>query len=282
MKPIVAILGLIIAAAAGAVGGIVASTTCAPPAAESTALAAQPMHATSSVGQSAPSAHLDQSDVQQHISDLSNEVARLRAELSAMREGRVRESLVPEGAPKEEIADDAFAVMHRNAILRVIADERADLARKEEEARKQAQLEASQQKAERTAKELGLNTTETRKLAEIYGQERDKRDEFMKAMRSGDVPDRDQMRQSFQEYRDWRTTALTTALGADMAQKVNDYDGERGGFGGRGFGPDGGGGGRGTNAAGGNNAGRNGGGGNARRSSTDTNPPGTGGGQGGG
>lgn len=282
MKPIVAVLGLFAAVAAGAVGGIVAAPSAAPAPTDG-ALAAAPKSAPASVA----AAHetIDTSDVGRQLAELSNEVARLRAELSAVREGRVRETAAPEQvASKEDLPEESFAILHRDAILRVIADERADLQRKEEEARKQRELEQSQQRAERVAKDLGMSTTETRKLAEVYALERDKRDEFMKTMRSGDMPDREQMRQTFTEFRDWRTSALTNALGPDLAAKVNEYDGDRG-FGGR-FGDFGGPGGGGGN--GGGNANRpNGNGGNGNRNgrrngNNGNNAPANGGGTGGG
>ncbi|MBK7877957.1 MAG: hypothetical protein IPJ77_19950 [Planctomycetes bacterium] len=279
MKPIVAILGLVVAAAAGAVGGIVASSTAAPAPVE---VAAHSSAAKAETSASAASVTIDQTNFEKELRDLSDEVLRLRAELAAVREGRVRETAV-EGTPTkvgEEIPAESLAILHKDAILRVIAEDRAEQQRKEDDAHKQQQLEQALQRAERVGKELNLSKGEQQKLAEVYAMEREKRDEFMSKMRQGDVPDRDQMRQSFQEYRDWRTTELTNRLGADLATKVNEYDGDRMGFGGRMFGgPDGGGGG--ASATGGNN---NGGGGRRNRPGGGNNNGGNnaGGGPGGG
>lgn len=256
MKPIVAVLGLVVAAAAGAVGGIVASSTATPSPVE-VANAGHAPKSDATAAHAAPAATLDTSDVQKSIRDLSDEVERLRAELVALREGRVRESATAQddGKVGEELPAGSLAILQKDAILRVIAEDRADQVRKEEEARKQRELEQAQQRAERTGKELNLTAAEQSKLAEVYAMEREKRDEFMSRMRAGDVPDRDQMRQQFQEYRDWRTNELTSRLGSDLAAKVNEFDGDRMGFGGRAFG--GGPGGDGNPAGtGGNNGGR--------------------------
>lgn len=258
MKPIVAILGLFAAVAAGAVGGIVASTTATPTAADTAAV--RPLEpAPQTAAHTAPAAALDTSDVQKELRDLSDEVMRLRAEIAAVREGRVRETAVAATptAAGEELPAESLAILHKDAILRVIAEDRAEQLRKEDEARKQRELEQAQQRAERVAKELNLSKAEERKLAEVYVMEREKRDEFMSRMRAGDVPDRDQMRQSFQEYREWRTNELTTRLGADLAAKVNEYDGDRMGFGGRMMGGPGDGGGLGGRADGANGGRRN-------------------------
>lgn len=257
MKPIVVVLSLIAAVAAGAVGGIVASTTATPAqavAGPSRGAARAPETATAR-----PSALVDNSDVQKQIGDLSNEVARLQAELVALREGRVRADATEaaQAVTTEEIPAGSLAIIHEDAIRRVIAKDRAELQQKEEDARKQREIDSAVQRAERIAKELGLSTAEQQKLAEVYVMERDKRDEFRKAFQDGTVPDRDQMRQTFQEFRDWRTTELTSRLGADLAAKVNEFEGDRGGFGMRMMGPDGGGGGA-FGAGGGNGGGRQG------------------------
>lgn len=271
MKPIVAILGLVVAAAAGALGGFVASSTSTTPQVESNSTAHVEKQTAAPIPAASPL--VDNSDLTHQLTDLTNEVARLRSELASVRDGRVREPAIAKDPTKatEETPAESLAILHKDAILRVIAEDRADQLRKEDEARKQRELEQATQRAERVGKELNLSTTEQRKLAEVFVMEREKRDEFMRNMRNGDVPDREQMRTSFQEYRDWRTNELTTRLGADLAAKVNEMDGDRMGFGGRAFGGD---------MGGGNN---NGGGGRRTRATGGTNgaPP-TGGGQGGG
>jgi uncharacterized membrane protein YgcG len=271
MKPIVAILGLLAAVAAGAVGGIVASTTTATPVATDANTATARPSSTTTTTSAAPT--VDNSDLQSEITALQNELARLRSELVSLREGRTRESATatPASASTELIPAESLAIIQKDAILRVIAEERADLQRKEDEARKQRELEQATQRAERVAKELNLSPAEQTKLAEVYVMEREKRDEFMRNMRSGEVPDREQMRQSFQEYREWRTNELTTRLGADLATKVNEYDGDRMGFGGRGMGGgDGGGGTTRVRVDGG------GGGRPSRNGGNNANPPGGG------
>lgn len=285
MKPLLVVVGLFAAVAAGAAGGFLAAPAAAPIAAASSAdRSVAPAPVSNSNGAAAPAVALDSHAFGEQIDALSAEVARLRAELASIKEGRVRESALPEEVRKSSAAvasDEEFVATHRNAILRVLADERADAARKADEERKQKDQEAAQQRAERVAKELGLNTAQRNSLADIYVAERQKREEFMKAFREGNVPDdREQMRANFQQYRDWRTNELNTRLGADVATRVTEYEGDRGmGFGGGGFGgprgeagANGGGGGGGGRNRNRNGGGNNGGGGNG----------GNGGGQGGG
>lgn len=277
MKPLIVLLGLFAAVAAGAVGGFVAAPAAAPK--ESVARqAASPSNETSVAAANAgtPAVALDGHAYGDQIEKLEAEVARLRADLLAVKEGRVRESAIPadtRATAAIAASDEEFLANHRSAILRVLADERADAAKKAEEERRQRDMEAATQRADRIAKELGMTTAQRDSLADIYFTERGKRDEFMKGLREGTIPeDREQMRQTFQQYRDWRTNELNTRLGADLAARVTEAEGDRGmgGFGMRG--EFGGGGGRNNN--GNNNAGER----VRRNRGGNDNPPPTGGG----
>jgi hypothetical protein len=285
MKPLVVILGIFVAAAAGAAGGMLAGSSATPAAVETADLHAQAAHVPSAAAPAA-SARVESAGLAEQVHQLSDEVTRLQAELAAIREGRVREVAVAKSAENtgEVTADDLFAAQYRGAILRVIDEDRALQAQKAEDERRAKESIAAQQRAERNAKELGLSTTQTRALADFYVLESDKRNEFFKDFRNGNVNmDRDQARTAMTEFRDWRTTELTTRLGADNVTRLNEIDGDRGpGFaGGRAFGGDG-------NAAGGapgatgnrrrnNNGGANGnnaGGGNGGSQTPGTNPGG--------
>src|SRR6185436_19635767 len=111
-------------------------------------------------------AAIESSGISEQVNQLSNEVARLQAELVALREGRVRESVATDSttAKLADVPEDAFAVMHRDAIPRVIDDDRKLQAKKAEDERKAREAELAQQRADRVAKELGLNTTQARAL----------------------------------------------------------------------------------------------------------------------
>lgn len=273
MKPLVVILGIFVAAAAGAAGGMLAAPSAAP-APLTTELGTAPSVAAASSAATAP-VRVESAGLAEQVHQLSSEVARLQSDLAAIREGRVREPAV--SAPKvdaaESIADDEFAAMHRNAILRVIDEDRALQAKKAEDERRAKDAENALARAERNGRELGLTTTQTRSLADFYVLEADKRNEFFKDFRNGNMPnvDREQARTAFAEYRDWRTTELTTRIGADNLARLNEIDGERGpGFAGRNFGGGGGGGADGAGTPGG------GGNGNRRRNNGGANPNGGG------
>jgi hypothetical protein len=275
MKPLIVLVGLFAAVAAGAVGGFLAAPAAAQKEHASARSDAAPSAPTAAVNAAAPAVALDAHAYGEQIDALTSEVARLRADLLAIKEGRVRESAIPEDARQSaELAasDEAFLANHRGAILRVLADERAAAAKQAEDERRQRDLDAAAQRAERMAKELGMTTAQRDSLADIYFTEREKREEFMKGLREGTVPeDREQMRQTFQQYRDWRTNEMNTRLGAELATRVTELEGERGmgGFGMRGEFGGGGGGGRNN----GNNAD-----GRTRRNRTDNDAPPTGGG----
>lgn len=273
MKPLVVILGIFVAAAAGAAGGLLAGSSTAPAAVETADTHAQGAHV-APAAKPATSERVESAGLAEQVNQLSDEVTRLQAELAAIREGRVREvaARAPAENTGEVTADDLFAAQHRNAILRVIDEDRALQAQKAEDERRAKESLAAQQRAERNAKELGLSTSQTRALADFYVLESDKRNEFFKDFRNGNVNiDREQTRTLMSEFRDWRTTELTTRIGADNVTRLNEIDGDRGpGFaGGRAFGGDG-------NAAGG----APGANGNRRRNNTGANGNNTGGGNG--
>jgi hypothetical protein len=137
----------------------------------------------------------------------------------------------------------------------VIEEDRQEQKRKADEEQRARELQAALARAERTAKEFGLGHDQEKSLADVYILERAKIDDLRTQMRD-QTGDPAAMRQSFRELRDWRLNELTTRLGADLAQKINDTDAQafRGAFGGGGPGGGGGGGGgrRGGNGGNGN------------------------------
>jgi len=245
MKPIVAVLGLFVAVGAGALGGYVGSSMNTPAEVELAATRGA-VHGTEPVSRAtdAEPVELHGSGVADEVRRLSDELARVQAELANLREGRARESAMP--APTEEAADvpeaGALAIVHRDAILRVIDEDRKMQAQKAEDERKAREAEQAMQRAERLGKELGMNQAQTRALGDFYVLETERRNEMFKDFRNGNMPtDREQARTMFQEYRDWRTGELNTRLGNDLAAKVTEADGgmDRRGFGGM-FGGEGG------------------------------------------
>lgn len=276
MKALLVIVGLVIAAGAGAVGGVLVSSTALCPATCADVIPVEPVHATVAQAEERVPVALDGSHVAAQVDELARQVAALQSEMARVREGTKREPAIEVAAEKRSPADESaavFAALHRDAILQVIAQDKEDAAKKAEDERKQQQQEQLLQRAERVAKKVGLNAEQQKSLADLYVQERTKIDELRGNFRDPATwqDDPQSAREAFRAMRDWHNTELTQRFGADLAAKINEFDGDRlrgpggqGGFGG--------GSGNGGNGGQGNSGRRPGNGGNGNN----------GGGQGGG
>ena len=164
------------------------------------------------------------------IDGLGREMDEFRAQIAALKAGAEREPAV--AAVPETAADDsatAFAAVHRDAIQKVIEEDRLAQQRKREEEQRARDLQMMLARAERTAKKFGLTTEQQKSLADVYLLERTKMEDFRTQMRDqgGFGGDPEQMRASFQELRTWRLQELTTRLGPDLAQQINDSEFDR-------------------------------------------------------
>jgi hypothetical protein len=225
MKALIAVLALLVAAVAGAVGGVIVTGSSPTPAVD----AAHPASGSGSTGQS-----FDSSKLVSRIESLNQDVTDLRQELLRLKQDAHREPATAEAPAKvAEVDPTDFAAQHRESILKIIAQDREEQARKAEEERKARDLENTLARADRTAKKLGMNSTQQKALADVYILERQKMDD-MRGLRNGGDPEA--ARTAFQEFREWRVTELTKRLGPDLAQQVTDADqaGFRGFGGGRG------------------------------------------------
>lgn len=178
-------------------------------------------------------------EVLARLDAFAREIDDLRAQIAALKAGSAREPAA-EAAPQKALDEPAasFAAAHRDAILKVIDDDRQEQKRKQDEEQRARDLQSALARAERTAKQFGLVGDQQKSLADVYILERQKIDDLRNRMRDqgGAVADPEAMRQGFQDLRDWRLNELTIRLGADLAGKINDADFQR--FGG-GFGPGG-------------------------------------------
>ena len=173
------------------------------------------------------------------LASLHSEIDELRNELASLRANR--ESAVAE----EPIAVAAVTanVPSENMILDVLQrkeDREEEERRVEREQREQDSLD---RRIERIAEKLSLSAADQTTLAQIYTEERAKQTEMWTMMREGSM-DRETIRESMTEVRDWRTEQLTLSFGEDLATQIGEEGGGRGGF-------DWGGGGRGGNNGGG-------------------------------
>ena len=257
MKSAVVLLSLGLLLALGAVGVLLLSSNR-----DSSAHATEARSVTADAG-SAAAGDTRSAEVLQRLDALSREVDLLREQVSAMKTSAAREP-APEIAAAAQPVDETpstFAAEHRNAILKVIEEDREAQKRKADEEQRARDLQASLARAERTAKQFGLAQDQQKALADVYILERQKMEEIRNqfAAQGGPGGDPEAMRTSFRELRDWRMNELTVRLGAELAEKINESDvaAFRGGFGG----PGGGSGRRGNrNGGGGDGNGGNGGG----------------------
>lgn len=179
------------------------------------------------------------------LSALQRRVDLLEGELSALRSDRTREAvaLAPERAT-ELPTPDAVAEIQRDAIVKVLEDQRKAEAEKREAERKERQRKLADEQAARAAKELGLGAGDERRLSDFLVAAGDKRDELFRPMRDGANFDRDSMRQGFEDYRTWAEGEIKGAFGDSLGGRILEYQRQQrdsfGGFGGFG-GPPGGG-----------------------------------------
>ena len=163
---------------------------------------------------------------------LALEMTELRSEMAALKAGANRES-VPELArtEKPESVEAPTAVSHiqRDAILKVIADDRAETKRKQEEEQQQRDLQNALARAERASQKYGLNVDQRKGLVDVFLADAQKTSDLRtQMMTQGFNVDREAMRKAFTDLDAWRMDELTKRVGPDMAQQV--HDGEFKGF----------------------------------------------------
>jgi hypothetical protein len=163
---------------------------------------------------------------------LAAQMSELRTEMAALKAGANRES-VPELArtEKPEAVETAAAVspIQRDAILKVIADDRAELKRKQDEEQAQRDLQNALTRADRAAQKYGLNVDQRKGLVDVLVADAQKTNELRtQMMAQGFNGDREAMRKAFTDLDTWRMDELNKRVGPDLAQQV--HDGEFNGF----------------------------------------------------
>ena len=215
MKPIAIIAIGIGALAGGAIGatliGLIASPAAPTPA------AASPEAVTEYVAAQTDDSHI-------------LEIASLRSELDTLRDEVARLSSSRESAV-ETVATPVAAVSanapSRDVILGVMQQEED---RKDEERRlerEKREQDALTRRIERIAEKLSLSSADQTTLSQIYTEERAKQTEMWTAMRDGGM-DREMIRESMTEVRDWRTEQLNLSFGEDLAGQIAEESGGRG------------------------------------------------------
>jgi hypothetical protein len=242
MKPF-HILGLLVLSL---VGGFVGAKLAAParPAAAQATPALEPAAAAQVVAapDQALAARIDAMDMQ---------VALLARKLDEATGAAGTRTEAPEAVVAKVEAAVANAAPSRDAILRVIEEDRVMQEQKREAERKEREVQQAKQRAERTAQRLGLDVLQTQTLADFYVSERAKFDELRQGWQTGGDPEG--MREQMRIAREWRDAELNRLFGSTLGPQLAEQGFEGMGRGNRG----------GNNNAGGNGGG-NGGGGDRR------------------
>src|SRR5262249_46131398 len=111
------------------------------------------------------------------IADLQDKITQLSAQRTPGVTPPVTEKVVVDDSP------EVFAAVHREAILKVIADQRADEERKREEERVRREQEQLAQRVDRDAQKFNLNEGQKHMLMDFYTQERQKFDDVRAQVR---------------------------------------------------------------------------------------------------
>lgn len=250
MKPILSI-GALLAGTAAAAGGVTYFLASGPGSGRSTAAA--------EVGPgdrvtASPDGSGEVGLLRDELQRLGATVHQLQVEVASLRASSAREPLqvaseTPEGAPTTAALTP---VQIEQQVRNVLAAEKQREEDQAEQDRIEREKQNAMRQAERIAERLSLAPSDQTLLANHLINAQDKRRALMDQMRDGGF-DRNAMRSSFEQMRDWNNSELVRifgpTVGTQIAEQTNDFGG-RGGFGGPG-GPGGGRGGRGGGGGGG-------------------------------
>lgn len=233
MKTFLIIAAVLVVLLFGAIAVFLVTGTPTPPSAASTS--------TASSQSAAPADSVrGNDDTAARLEALSREVTSLREELAALKAGAARESVpaaVPDAKPESAETQGGISPVQRDAILKVIADDRAEQKRKADEEQQQRDLQNALARADRAALKYGLTVDQKKGLVDVLLADAQKSADLRnQMMNQGFNGDREAMRKAFTDLDTWRMDELTKRMGPDLAQQV--HDGEFNGFGG---GPPGGG-----------------------------------------
>lgn len=165
------------------------------------------------------------------IARLENEVDGLRREIKRLEAGESRAPAFAPGAVQTAAAETSEAVFlaeHRQAILKLIADERTAEVRRREDERGQREVEALNARAQRAAQQLGLDPVKEKALAQLYLQEHAKLEELIGAARAeGRHADPEQAREAYESVKTWRARELDLVFGPELARQIVAFEQER-------------------------------------------------------
>jgi hypothetical protein len=168
-------------------------------------------------------------DVQRKIDALHMEIADLQEKIAHLSDQRTPGVAV--AVPQKVVVDDSpevFAAVHREAILKVIADQRAEEERKRDEERARREQEQLAQRVDRAAQKYNLNEGQKHQLTDFYVAERQKFEDMRTQFRdAGADSGQNPMREGFREIQTWRNAELTRLFGTELGAQIGENEGDR-------------------------------------------------------
>jgi hypothetical protein len=224
MKTFLVIAAILFVLLAGAISIFLFLGTSAPPAPASSAISA-PASAPTESGRANDETLARLDALAREITDLREEVAALKA--SAQREAVPAATL--DAKPESVETSAAVTPVQRDAILKVIADDRAEQKRKQDEEQAQRDLQNALARADKAALKYGLTVDQKKGLVDVFVADAQKSSDLRnQMMNQGFNGDREAMRKAFTDLDTWRMDELSKRMGPDLAQQV--HDGEFPGF----------------------------------------------------
>lgn len=225
MKALLILSCLFAGVAGGALGAFVMQDASEAPARTDAAL----------VPDARPAGEAADQTARAEIDALHMELANLRAEIDGLRMAQARESVTPEtdevaaseGEAPKELSDISDA--DKEYVFALIEQEREARRQEQRVEREQRMNDWTLERATQIANELGLPAGSEKRMGEIFLE----RNARMNAMRDelnemGWGPEtRTLMREQAEEINTWRTNALTDAFGAEVAEQIEELNGDR-------------------------------------------------------
>lgn len=232
MKPIHTVLLLAGAAAASYAGATLAlqATPAAPTSSDAASAAKDTVVAAAPSSEAKPFAAAELDGLRGAVANLQREVDDLRAQL-ARRDVAANETPTETG---KVATVDAVADLQRDAIVRVMEEERQREQQKRDEERKVREKEALDRMAERAAKELGLSPADQTRYSDYLAVASAKREEMFAGMRGGQGNGTD-FRTAWEDYRTWSENELKGTFGDNLGQQIGDWQRDQMRGGGMGF-----------------------------------------------
>ena len=165
-------------------------------------------------------------DLGRELARLADEVERLRDEVAFLREPPAREPAVATAAPASVAAGPDLPLAEKQAILRVIEEDRAAREARAAEERAAAELEQLLARAHRTAERFGLDGAQEKSLADVYAAERARLEQLRSELRGPEV-DRERARELYEQHRAWRDREFVARFGEELGPQLATADRRR-------------------------------------------------------